>query len=125
MLFVRAAEARDHLPEALAAAGADVTVAEAYRNRTPPESIPVLQHLFSAPALYPDAITFTSASTARNLAGLLEAAGLALPHHILLASIGPITSEALRDLGLTPTVEASAATIPALVESLISGFKDR
>ncbi len=36
MLLVRAAEARDLLPEALAAAGAQVTVAEAYRNVVPP-----------------------------------------------------------------------------------------
>jgi uroporphyrinogen-III synthase len=118
-LLIRAAEARDHLPEALRAAGATVTIAEAYRNQVPPESIPVLQRLFANPANYPHAITFTSASTARNLVALLEAANLTLPSGIVLASIGPVTSQSLRDLGLAPTVEALAPTIPALIESLL------
>jgi uroporphyrinogen-III synthase len=121
-LLPRAAEARDILPEALTAAGATVTIAEAYRNQTPPDSIPALQHLFSTPANYPDAITFTSASTATNLFALLEAANLALPPSITLASIGPITSRTLRDLGHTPTAEAAEPTIPALIQSLTSSF---
>ena len=87
-LLVRAAEARDVLPDTLTAAGATVTIAEAYRNQLPPDSIPALQHLFATPANYPDAITFTSASTARNLIALLEAANLTLPFNITLASIG-------------------------------------
>jgi uroporphyrinogen-III synthase len=119
-LLVRAAEARDHLPETLTAAGATVTIAEAYRNQIPAESIPALQALFVSPENYPDAITFTSASTARNLCALLEASNLTLPPGIVLASIGPITSEALRDQGHEPTVEAREPTIPALVQSLVS-----
>src|ERR1700730_4299931 len=46
-LLVRAAEARDTIPEALTAAGAPVTIAEAYRNQLPPDSIPPLQALFT------------------------------------------------------------------------------
>ena len=121
-LLVRAAEARDHLPETLTAAGATVTIAEAYRNQLPPESIPTLQALFASPETYPDAITFTSASTARNLFALLEAANLTLPPNIALASIGPITSGALRDLGHGPTIQAAEPTIPALVEALEASF---
>jgi uroporphyrinogen-III synthase len=117
-VLVRAAEARDILPETLTAAGATVTIAEAYRNQLPPESIPALQQIFGTEASYPDAITFTSASTARNLCALLEAANLALPPNITLASIGAITSQALRDLGHEPTIEASEPTIAALVEAL-------
>ena len=122
-LLVRAAEARDTLPAALTAAGATVTIAEAYRNQIPPESIPALQSLFSHPANYPDAITFTSASTAHNLFALLEAANLTLPPNIVLASIGPITSQTLRDLGQEPTVEAPEPTIPALIQSLVTHTK--
>ena len=117
-LLIRAAEARDHLPETLTAAGATVTIVDAYRNQIPPDSIPALQCLFSTPDTYPDAITFTSASTARNLIALLEAANLTLPPTITLASIGPITSQALRDLGHPPTLEAAEPTIPALVQTL-------
>ncbi|RSL14983.1 uroporphyrinogen-III synthase [Edaphobacter aggregans] len=117
-LLIRAAEARDTLPEALTAAGATVTIAPAYRNQIPPDSIPALQCLFATPDTYPNAITFTSASTARNLFALLEAANLTLPPAITLASIGPITSQTLRDLGHPPTLEAPEPTIPALVQIL-------
>jgi uroporphyrinogen-III synthase len=120
MLLIRAEQARDILPEALTAAGAHFTVANAYRNQTPPESISALQQLFSLPANYPDAITFTSASTARNLIELLATADLTLPAAITLASIGPITSKTLRDLGHPPTIEATEPSIPALIQSLLT-----
>jgi uroporphyrinogen-III synthase len=121
-LLVRAAEARDIIPEALTAAGATVTIAEAYRNQIPTSSIPALRQLFGSPEHYPDAITFTSASTARNLCNILEAANLTLPPNITLASIGPITSETLRNLGHPPTIEAAEPTISALVQSLLGHF---
>jgi uroporphyrinogen-III synthase len=121
-LLVRAAEARDILPATLTAAGATVTIAEAYRNQLPPDSLQALQTLFASPETYPDAITFTSASTARNLCALLEAANLTLPPGITLASIGPITSQTLRDLGHEPTIEAPEPTIPALIQAISSYF---
>jgi uroporphyrinogen-III synthase len=123
MLLIRAAEARDHLPESLTAAGAHLTIVPAYRNQIPPDSIPALQSLFSQPAHYPDAITFTSASTARNLFALLETANLTLPPGITLASIGPITSQTLRDFGHQPTTEATQPTIPALIQSLLTALQ--
>ena len=122
MLLVRAAEARDMLPETLRAAGAAVTVAAAYRNQIPPDAIPALQSLFTSPDAWPDAITFTSASTARNLFALLEAADLTLPEKIVRASIGPITSQTLRDLGHPPHIEAVEHTIPALVQCVADYF---
>ncbi len=120
MLLVRAAVARDLLPEALTAAGATITIAGAYRTIIPPGSIPELQSLFATHP--PDAITFTSASTAQNLATLLEAANLVIPPATALASIGPITSRTMRDLGLPPTLEAAEATLPALAAALQTHF---
>lgn len=118
MLLVRAAVARDALPETLEACGARVTVAEAYRTIVPEESVAALRQLFeTAP---PDAITFTSASTAHHLVALLERAGVPLPEGIVLASIGPITSDAMRNLGLEPAVEAPEATLGSLVDTLIA-----
>jgi uroporphyrinogen-III synthase len=116
-LLVRAEEARDLLPDALTAAGAHVTIAPAYRNLTPSDAIPALQRLFDSPQP-PDTITFTSSSTARNLIALLEAANLQLPPGTTLASIGPITSATLRELGYAPTLEAAEPTIPALAEAI-------
>ena len=123
LLLIRAEQARDTLPTGLTAAGAHLTIADAYRNQVPPEAVPALQHLFSSPANHPEAITFTSASTATNLFNLLEAADLTLPPGIALASIGPITSNTLRDLGHNPQIEALEPTIPALVQALEAHFK--
>jgi uroporphyrinogen-III synthase len=123
ILLVRAEQARDILPESLIAAGANLTIADAYRNQVPPEAVPALKALFAAPETHPQAITFTSASTATNLFNLLEAANLTLPPAVALASIGPITSNTLRDLGHHPTVEATEPTIPALIEALEAHFQ--
>jgi len=113
-LLVRAEQARDHLPDTLRAAGAQVTIAPAYRTVIPESSIPAIRNLFSRPENYPDAITFTSSSTAHNLLALLDAAGLTLPPNILRASIGPITSQTLRDQGLPPHIEADEPSVSSL-----------
>lgn len=123
ILLVIAQEAPTILRDALNAAGAQVTVAAAYRNRIPEASLSAITSLFGDPANYPDAITFTSASTAGNLVALIEAAGLTLPPGIIRASIGPITSRALRDLGLPPHIDAAESTIPGLVTALESVFR--
>ncbi len=116
MLLVRAAAARDILPDTLSAAGANLTIAEAYCNIIPTDSVEQLRTLFATNP--PDAITFTSGSTAQNLLALLEAASLKIPAGVVLASIGPITSKAMRELGIEPTIEAADATIPALVATI-------
>lgn len=118
VLLVRAEQARDILPQTLKAAEADVTIATAYRNQVPEGSVAELRRLFAAKENYPDAVTFTSASTARNLFELLQAAEIELPASVGLVSIGPITSEALRGLGLESGVEAAEPTLAALVDAL-------
>jgi uroporphyrinogen-III synthase len=118
-LLVRAEQARDFLPDALRAAGAEVTIAAAYRSVIPENSVAAIREIFREPANYPDAIIFTSSSTVTNLLALLEASGLALPAEIRRVSMGPITSRTLRDVGFPPDCEAAEATIPALVESVV------
>jgi uroporphyrinogen-III synthase len=121
MLLVRAAVARDVLPERLKAAGARVRIAEAYRNVIPADSIREIQELFASDP--PDAVTFTSASTAQNLHALLDAAELEIREGTVLASIGPITSRAMREVGMEPTVEAGEATIASLVDALLASAR--
>ncbi len=123
ILLMLAENAPMALRDALAAAGANVTVAAAYRNRIPEASLAAATFLFRNTASYPDAVTFTSASTAVNLVALLDAASLALPVDVIRASIGPITSRALRELGLPPDVEAAESTIPALAAALAAHFR--
>lgn len=120
ILLIRAQAARDALPDILSAAGAELTIAPAYRTIIPEDSIPLLQELFRTPENWPDGITFTSSSTAVNLLTLLQSAGLDLPvgdmqgKTILRASIGPITSQTLRELGYPPHFEAPQATVASL-----------
>jgi uroporphyrinogen-III synthase len=121
-LLIRAQEARDVIPTALETAGHSVTIAPAYRNIIPSGTIPALQRLFALPDSYPEIITFTSSSTARNLLALLDSAGIILPPGIILASIGPITSATLRELGHEPTMEASEPTIDSLVSAIAASL---
>lgn len=126
-LLIRAEDAREHLPENLRAAGAEVTIAPAYRTVIPAGSVDSIRELFSSPENYPDAITFTSASTARNLFTLLESAGVDLAglssvENLILASIGPVTSTALRELGYPPQVESPKADIQSLADALFENF---
>ena len=116
ILLVRAAIAPSLLPDALSIAGADVTIAEAYRNIIPEGSAEALRNLFATSP--PDAITFTSASTVSNLLDLLQASGITLPETVIRASIGPVTTRALTQSGYPPHVEAAEATLPALVTAL-------
>jgi uroporphyrinogen-III synthase len=120
ILLPRAFAARELLPDVLIRAGATVTIADAYQTIVPQSSMEALADLFTTDP--PDAVTFTSASTARNVASLLESANLRIPPFTVLASIGPITSQAMRDVGLIPTLEAQESTIQGLIEALSAHF---
>ena len=121
-LLLRAETARNHLPHTLRAAGAHVTIAPVYRTVVPADSIAAIRHLFAHQDRWPSAITFTSSSTATNLLALLEAAGTRLPQEILRISIGPITSQTLRDLNLPPHAEATEPTLPALAAAVVKSL---
>jgi len=122
-LLVLAEDAPPKLQAGLEAAGGHVTVAAAYSNRIPAESLTAVQSLFADSQQVPDAALFTSASTAENLIALLQSAGLTLPEQVARGSIGPITSKALRGLGQPAHFEAAESTIPALAEAVAAYFR--
>lgn len=116
-LLVRGDLASPKLPALLRAAGAEVVDCTVYHTtRTPALPDTALSALRERRV---DWITFTSASTARNLVQLLGDERDLL-RHARLASIGPITSDALRELDLPVTVEAAHANIPGLVDAIVS-----
>ena len=114
ILIPRALVAREVLPERLRAAGAEVDVTPVYQTVADPQGAAVAQRAVEQGV---DIVTFTSASTVR---GFFEAIGPARARlaGVCLASIGPITSDAIRAEGREPEVEASPYTVPALVEAL-------
>lgn len=122
-LLVRAEEARDILPESLHAAGAAVTIAPAYHNVIPVASIDAIRAMFSEPGSAPDAITFTSSSSVRHLLALCDTAGVKLPASALRVSIGPITSETMRELGYPPHAEALSASTSSLAQAVAEALK--
>jgi uroporphyrinogen III methyltransferase/synthase len=121
VLIPRAEKAREILPETLARRGAVVEVVPAYRTVVPEDSRRRLQEALEAGV---DAITLTSSSTVRHLVELLgpeqsrELARRCQAGEITLASIGPVTTAAARELGLEVAVEADPHTIDALVAAL-------
>lgn len=124
VLLVRAKVARDVIPEELQRLGAQVDVVEAYQTVMPADASERLRAIFAAGAALPEAITFTSSSTVKHFFLLLHAAGLELPKGMVVASIGPITSQTLLGHGIEPDVEAQAHTIPGLVDAMTRFFAD-
>jgi uroporphyrinogen III methyltransferase / synthase len=113
-LVARAKEARDVLPDALRARGAEVDVLALYETIAEPLSPHALETARTA-----DYITFTSSTTVRFF---LDAAGdgnAGLSPQTRIVSIGPVTSETLREHGLEPHVEASDHDVDGVIRALL------
>jgi uroporphyrinogen-III synthase len=128
VLLARARVARDVIPTELRKMGARVDVVEAYETVVPRSSKARLQSLMKDPKRRPHVVTFTSSSTVRNFLQLLGGRGRPPhtgPRHtviegIKLASIGPVTSATLRELGLPVHIEAEEYTVPGLIRAIVS-----
>jgi uroporphyrinogen-III synthase len=134
ILLARAKVARDVIPRELRKLGATVDVVEAYETIIPKGSRARLRSQLKNPNRRPNVITFTSSSTARNFVELLRpmVRGLSdsgrgsrsrtieFVEGIQFASIGPVTSATLRELGLPVDIEAKQYTIPGLIEAIVS-----
>jgi uroporphyrinogen III methyltransferase/synthase len=116
-LVARAAEARDVLPDALRERGAEVDVVALYETVAESLSDSQLRALAGA-----DYVTFTSSSTVRFL---FEAVADRIELAARLVSIGPVTSDALRERGLQPHVEASRHDIDGVVDALVADAGER
>ncbi|HTC73596.1 MAG TPA: uroporphyrinogen-III C-methyltransferase [Solirubrobacteraceae bacterium] len=113
-LVARAGEARDVLPDALRARGAEVDVLALYETVAEPLSPRALQALRAT-----DYVTFTSSSTVRFF---VQAAGgePALAQSTRIVSIGPITSQTLREHGLEPDIEAATYDVEGMIAALLA-----
>jgi uroporphyrinogen-III synthase len=126
VLLVRARVARDVIPKELRNAGAEVDVVEAYETVVPQASRRRVQAAMKNPKRRPDVVTFTSSSTAKNFAELLGPARNAKSlNGIQMASIGPVTSATLRELGLPVDIAAREFTIPGLVAAIVEVINSR
>jgi uroporphyrinogen-III synthase len=116
VLLARAEIARDVIPDALRASGAEVDVVDAYRNAIPESAAGLLRQALDGGL---DAATFTSSSSATHLAEAAARAGLRCPLlGVSAVSIGPITSQTLRELGWEPAAEATPHDIRGLIDAV-------
>jgi len=118
ILLPRAAVARDLVPTDLARRGARVDVVEAYRTVVPESAAEQAREIFGD-GRKPDAITFTSSSTVRNF---VEAAGAAALEGVKAVSIGPVTTETARELGIDVAATARVFTVGGLIEAILDVF---
>ncbi|MFZ5626151.1 MAG: uroporphyrinogen-III synthase, partial [Bacillota bacterium] len=97
--------------------GAEVTEVDAYRTVAGSGDKALLRRLLQEKTI--SWVTFTSSSTVKNFIKLLGEDYQELLQTVKLASIGPITSQTARELGLTITVEAREYTIDGLVTAIV------
>ncbi len=116
ILLVRPSTARDVISEGLTEAGAIVDEAIAYQTVCESEDPTGAVQRFQAGDT--DLITFTSSSTVESFIDM----DLPIPDHLIIASIGPITSKTLQSAGLRVDIEAKESNIPGLVSAIEDYF---
>ena len=119
VLIPRARQAREVLPQKLAAAGAEVTVLAVYDTKpTDQDPAEIIEALRAGAIHY---ITFTSSSTVKNFFARIPPEELRRAGDtVRTACIGPVTAATLAEYGFTPDVTAEAYTIPALAKALVA-----
>lgn len=117
ILLPRGNIAQPELPEALRAEGVRVTEWIVYETACPPRDETAIEALLADAA---DLVTFTSASTAENFAALLGKERLArMTSRTIFASIGPRTTAAAQDRGISILVEPTQHDVSGLVEAIV------
>jgi uroporphyrinogen-III synthase len=118
-LLARADIARPDLAELLRERGGQVTEVAAYRIVSPTVRAAL------SPAC-PDYITLTSSSAAiGTIQALVHDGHESWLNQAILACIGPITGETVRQLGYEPTIQPREYTVPALVDAIVAHATSR
>ena len=112
--IVRGAEGGEELIEELRRRGGEVDLVVAYQTRRLAADPAILQDI--------DIVTFTSASTVDNFYAAAADRAASILQDARVASIGPMTSDALRKHGREPNVEASSASIESLRDAIVEAF---
>jgi uroporphyrinogen-III synthase len=123
VLVQRYGESNRRLCDALEARGAAVHEIATYRWALPRDTGPLMRLLDELAAERVDAVVFTSAVQIQNLYAVAERAGAAGDlarrlNPLIIASIGPVCTRALRSHGITPTFEANPPKLGPLLSGL-------
>ena len=118
-LLLRADIARPILREKLTESGAaEVNDVAIYETRPATALPPVL--IEALHERHVNWITFTSSSTVKNFVKLIGQSYKKQLNGVRLASIGPVTTATLNDLGLPPTIQADTFDIDGLVQAILN-----
>jgi uroporphyrinogen III methyltransferase/synthase len=124
VLLPRADIGREVIAEQLRDAGAVVTEVVAYQTileDSQREGDPDVYGMLLEGRI--DVVTFTSPSAVRNFAALYGADQVAdLLKNTVVATIGPVTADAARQLSIPVTIQPSTYTIPALVSAIAAHY---
>jgi len=120
ILLPRALEARDVIPEGLAAMGATVDVAVTYRTIAAERDSSELMKYMEEGVV--DVVAFTSPSTVHHFLGIMGD-GFKLPVGVKVATIGPVTEAAAVKAGLPVHIRQERYTIPELVDAIVHSFE--
>jgi uroporphyrinogen-III synthase len=115
------------LRDALEARGATVREIAMYRWALPADTRPLRNLIDALAGSRVDAVVFTSAVQVQNLFAVAAEEGRSeslagLMKGLVIASIGPVCSRALRSYGITPSFEASPPKLGPLVAALESAL---
>ena len=124
VLLPRADIGREVIAEQLRDAGAAVTEVVAYRTVLEDrqrEGDPDVYGMLLEGRI--DVVTFTSPSAVRNFAKLYGADQVAdLLKNTVVATIGPVTADAARQLAIPVTIQPKTYTVPALVDAIAAHY---
>lgn len=121
VLLPRSDRAHPDLPEALRRVGAEVTEVVAYRTLAVDiQNLPAAREICERRV---DALTFASPSAFRAFCSALGTeAARRVAHAGVIAAIGPVTAQAIREEGVAVGVEAAESTAGGLAQALAEYF---
>lgn len=117
VLYPAAEGGRDVLPQGLSELGATVDRIAIYRSAPDPDAAAALARRIAHGEV--DLVTLTAGSAAK---ALVDALGAERSRGLAVASIGPATSDAARQLGLDVVVEAKESTLAGLVAAIAEHY---
>lgn len=120
VLLLRSELANKDLEDILVANGANITKASVYDIELVKSDAKDLQEKIKAGGV--DCITFASPSAASSLFEQVDV-NLVKSHNIVIASVGPVTSARLSEIGINVNVEATEHTMDGLLDAIESFYK--
>lgn len=123
VLLPQAGDARPILADTLAGAGVALTTVVAYDKGLPPGAAERAGDLFRGMPV--GWVTFTSSRIVRHFVDILGKGWARRKKELFAASIGPVTSSALREAGVEPAVEAERPDDRLLADAILHAVVER